>query len=160
MGDMSEFSMTVRLFLKAYPWKKIDPVPWTPLSKPLEECRLALVSSAGFVPPGQEPFADDVTGGDPSFRAVPSDVDVSTLEEYHRSESFDHSGLLGDPNLAFPIDRVRELADRGRIGSVNHRYLSFMGSVTAPRRFMRETAPAAVEWLVEDEVDIALLVPV
>lgn len=35
MGELSEFSLPVRLFLKAYPWRRINPVPWTPLRKPL-----------------------------------------------------------------------------------------------------------------------------
>jgi D-proline reductase (dithiol) PrdB len=160
MAEMNEFSMGLRMFLKAYPWRRIDPVPWTPLRKPLNESRLALVSSAGFVLPSQEPFDESFRGGDPSFRVIPSDVDVSTLVETHRSESFDHTGLSQDPNLAFPIDRARELAEEGKIGSVNHRHLSFMGSITAPGRLTRDHAPKAVSQLVEDQVDIALLVPV
>ncbi len=40
------------------------------------------------------------------------------------------------------------------------RHLSFMGSVTAPGRLVRDTAPRAAELLVEDRVDVALLVPV
>jgi len=63
MGDTSEFSLTVRLFLKAYSWRKIDPVPWTPLKKPLSQAKLALVSSAGFVLPGQQPFDESFKGG-------------------------------------------------------------------------------------------------
>ena len=160
MGDISEFSLKTRLFLKAYPWRRVDPVPWAPLSKPVAECRLALVSSAGFVLPDQEPFDESVRGGDPSFREIPSDVDVSTLIDTHRSETFDHSGLARDPNLAFPIDRARELADRGRVGSVNRRHLSFMGSITAPGRLAKRTAPEAVRWLVEDGAEAALLIPV
>ena len=50
--------------------------------------------------------------------------------------------------------------ERGRIGSVNRRHLSFMGSITAPGRLIRQSAPDAARWLVEDAVDIALLVPV
>jgi D-proline reductase (dithiol) PrdB len=160
MGDLSEFSLPVRLFLKAYPWRRIDPVPWAPLSKPLSECRLALVSSAGFVLPGRTPFDESVKGGDPSFREIPSDVDVKTLIETHRSESFDHTGIDQDPNLAFPIDRVRELAASKRIGSVAPRHLSFMGSITAPGRFIRDSAPAMAELLKRDAVNAALLVPV
>ena len=160
MGTMSEFSLRLRLFLKAYPWRRIDPVPWTPLGKPLPECRLALVSSAGFVVPGQQPFDAAVRGGDVSFRDIPADVDVRTLVDTHRSESFDHSGLRQDPNVAFPIDRVRELVARGRIGSVNHSHLSFMGSITAPGRLVRHTGPEAARRLVADGVDVALLVPV
>ena len=64
MGDISEFSLKTRLFLKAYPWRRIDPVPWAPLGKPLSACRLALVSSAGFVLPDQEPFDESEKGGD------------------------------------------------------------------------------------------------
>jgi D-proline reductase (dithiol) PrdB len=75
-------------------------------------------------------------------------------------ESFDHEGMVRDPNLAFPIDRVRELAAAGRIGEVNHRHLSFMGSITAPGRLVRDHAPEAARLLREDGVDVALLVPV
>jgi D-proline reductase (dithiol) PrdB len=160
MGDMSEFSLTVRLFLKTYKWRRIDPVPWTPLRKPLAQCRLALVSSAGFVLPDQPRFDPSFRGGDPTFREIPAEVKVRALVETHRSESFDHTGLQQDPNLAFPLDRIRELAERGRIGAVNHRHLSCMGSITAPGRFVKETVPPAAGKFVADGVDIALLVPV
>lgn len=160
MGDLTEFSLPLRLFLKAYPWRRIDPVPWTPLSKPLSACRVALVSSAGFVLPSQQPFDEERRGGDPSFREIPGDVDVQTLVDTHRSESFDHAGLHRDPNLAFPLDRLRELQESGRVGQVNGRHLSFMGSQTATGRFVNETAPRAAQDLAEDGVDVALLVPV
>jgi D-proline reductase (dithiol) PrdB len=118
------------------------------------------VSSAGFVVPGQEPFASTLSGGDGSFREIPSDADVSMLIEVHKSQSFDHSGVQSDPNLGFPIDRVREMAAERRIGEVNHRHLSFMGSITAPGRLVRDHAPEAARLLVSDGVDVALLVPV
>lgn len=82
------------------------------------------------------------------------------MVDTHRSESFDHEGMHRDPNLAFPLDRLRELAEHGRIGSVNRRHLSFMGSITAPGRLVRDTAPEAARRLVADGVDAALLVPV
>lgn len=160
MGDYNEFSLATRLFLKAYPWRRIDPVPSARLRSPLKEARIALVTSAGFVLPGQEPFDDAVRGGDYSYRQIPADTDVRTLIESHRSESFDHRGIQEDPNLAFPLDRLRELAGEGRIGAVNHRHFSFMGSITAPGRLIRETAPEAAECLASDHVDVALLVPV
>ncbi len=160
MGSLDEFSLSLRLFLRAYPWRRLDPVPWTPLVKPLAECRLALLSSAGFIAPGQSPFDSAVRGGDASFRDIPSDIDVHSLIDAHRSESFDHTGVRQDANLAFPIDRVRELVERGRIAAVNPRHLSFMGSITAPGRLVRHTAPEAARRLVADGVDVALLVPV
>lgn len=160
MAELSELSLPLRMFLKAYRWRRIDPVPWAPVRKPLAESRLALISSAGFIAPGQEPFDASVRGGDPSFREIPRDVEASRLINTHRSESFDHEAVEADPNLAFPLDRLRELVDRGRLGELNRRHLSFMGSLTAVGRFVRETAPAAVERLVADQVDLALLVPV
>ena len=160
MGDLSEFSLKVQIFLRAYRWRRIDPVPWTPLKKPLSECRVALVSSAGFVLPGQEPFDGERRGGDPSFRDIPGGVEAVALVDTHRSQSFDHSGMRRDPNLAFPIDRLRELTESGRIGQVNRRHLSFMGSLTATGAFVRDTAPAAAKLLAGDGVDAALLVPV
>jgi D-proline reductase (dithiol) PrdB len=160
MATLDELSVPVRLFLKGYRWRRIDPVPWTPLRKPLSESRLALVSSAGWVLPGQEPFARTLAGGDGSFREIPADADLSTLIDTHKSQSFDHEGMDRDPNLAFPLDRARELVERGRTGGLNHRHLSFMGSITAPGRLTRDHAPEAARQMVEDGVDVALLVPV
>jgi len=160
MGDLNEFSLPVKLFLKAYPWRKIDPIPWALRKKPLSECRLALVSTAALVLPDLKPFDESIRGGDCGFREIPGDADVHRLIESHRSKSFDHAGIHQDPNLAFPIDRARELAERRRIGAVNRRHLSFMGSITAPGRLIQQTAPQAARLFVEDAVDVALLVPV
>jgi D-proline reductase (dithiol) PrdB len=160
MGEFSEFKLLIRGYLKAYRWRRIDPVPWAPLQKPLSECRLALISTAGFVLPRQEPFDESVRGGDVSFRRIPSDTPVTELIDTHRSDSFDHTGMGRDPNLAFPIDRVRELVASGRVGSVADTHLSFMGAITAAGRLIRDTAPQAARELVEQRIDVALLVPV
>ena len=160
MGDLSEFSLPIRLFLRADRWRVVDPVPWSPLRVPLARARLALFSSAGFVLPGQTPFDESLRGGDPSTREIPFDTDPATLVDTHRSESFDHTGMRRDPNLVFPLERVRELAATGRIGSVNARHWSFMGSLTAPGRFIAESLPRMAAAAVSDGVQAALLVPV
>jgi D-proline reductase (dithiol) PrdB len=160
MGELSEFSPAVRLFLKGYRWRSLDPVPWTPLAKPLADCRVALMSSAGFYGQGQAPFDESKRGGDHSFRILPADVPLDELANNHRSDSFDHEPMLRDPNLALPLDRMREFADDGRIGSLAPRAISFMGSLTSTRRFVRETAPEVATCLADDAVDVALLVPV
>ncbi len=160
MGHLDEFSFTLRTMLKVYPWRKIDPVPWAPLRKPLNRCRLALVSSAGFTTPGQDLFDGAARGGDHSFRFIPRGTRLKSLHDGHRSDSFDHSGMHRDPNLVLPLDRAEELVASGRIGSVNGRHLSLMGSITAPGRLVRRTAPKAAKALQADGVDVALLVPV
>lgn len=160
MGDLSELTLALRLFLRAYPWRRIDPVPWCELRRPLAESRLALITSAGLVPPGAAPFDESVRGGDGSWREIPGDIAVGSLVECHRSEAFDHRGVAADRNLVFPLDRLRELAAAGRVGALNDRHFSVMGSLTAVGRFMRETAPAIAMALAADGVEAALLVPV
>lgn len=157
---MSEFPLRWRVFLRGYPWRRIDPVPWAELARPLAEARVALVSSAGLVPPDQPPFDERVAGGDWSHRVLPADVALDSLVESHRSELFDHAGIAADRNLALPLDRLRELAAAGTIGEVAPRHVSIMGSLTAPGRLVRRTAPEVAELLRADGVDAAALVPV
>jgi len=121
---------------------------------------VALVSSAGLVVPGEEPFDDGVRGGDFSFRVVPADTPVAALEEHHRSDSFDHAGIDADRNMGLPLDRLHELAAHNDIGSVAPRHISLMGSITAPGRLVKRTLPEVAEMLAADEVDVALMIPV
>jgi D-proline reductase (dithiol) PrdB len=160
MVEIRTLSVGLRDFLKTYPWRRIDPVPVASLEKPISECKVALVSSAGFVVPGEEPFSDSERGGDSSFRVIPATVDVQSLEEHHDSESFSHTGVAADRNLGLPLDRLHELAAAGEIGSVAPNHFSVMGSITAPGRYIKHTLPAIADLLVEDHVDIALMVPV
>jgi len=160
MGTTSEFSLPLRAALKAYRWRRVDPVPWTPLRRPLVESRLALVSSAALTLPEQAPFDGSARGGDTTFRTIPGDVRAADLVDRHPSDSFDHAGMRADANLAFPIDRLREMRDDGRIGELNDRHLSFSGTITAPGRLIKRTAPEAARQLADNGVDVALLVPV
>ncbi|MDP2234740.1 MAG: glycine/sarcosine/betaine reductase selenoprotein B family protein, partial [Actinomycetota bacterium] len=144
-------------FMKTYPWRQIDPVPWAPLSKPLAECRVALVSSAATILPDGERFDYSGRAGDPTFRLIPSDTDPRVLIETHPNSAFDHSGMARDMNVAFPLERIRELAEIGRIGEVAPRHLSFAGYLPAPGRLRKTTAPEAARTLVDDGVDVALL---
>jgi len=160
MAHLDDLPLLVRAALRLYPWRRVDPVPCAVLTKPIAACCVALVTTAGLVPPRERPFDGSQRGGDFSFRLIPSGIDVQSLGEFHRSESFDHAGILADRNLAFPLDRLRELAAAGEIGAVAPRHLSFMGSITAPGRLVRQSAPEAASVLLADAVDVALLVPV
>lgn len=160
MASLDDLPLWLRATLKVYPWRRIDPVPCARLPKPISESRVALITSAGLVPKGEAPFDDGIKGGDFSYRIIKADTDIQSLGEFHRSSSFDHAGIAADRNVAFPLDRLRELARDGEIGDVAPRHLSFMGSITAPGRLVKQTAPEAAHLLVEDQVDIALLVPV
>lgn len=160
MGSLAEFPLHYRAFLRAYPWRRIDPVPWSPLRRPLAESRIGVVTTAGLVAPGDNPFDPTVLGGDYTFRILRGDMRLPLLVETHRSKLWDHSGFARDPNVVLPLDRLREMVAAGRLGTLNGRHLSFMGSLTAPGRLIARSAPEAAELFVADQVDVALLVPV
>ena len=75
-------------------------------------------------------------------------------------QPYDERGLETDPNLAFPLDRFKELETEGKIGSLNHRHFSFMGSITKPDALITQSAPEVGRILKADNVDVAFLTPV
>jgi D-proline reductase (dithiol) PrdB len=162
MATYDDLSLHVRLFMRGYPFSRyaISPTPRARLAKPLNESRFALVTTAGLRTPGQSDFNSSDKRGDPSFREIPNKIETRLLVESHRSYSFDHEALRSDVNLAFPLDRFRELESRGEIGALNHRHFSFMGSIVGPRRLIDETAPQVARALAEDRVDAVFLTPV
>ncbi len=160
MASLSDLSRKNRLFMAMYRYRALDPVPFTRLAKPLHEARVALVTTGGVHLPSQVPFdTEELKGCDVSFREIPADAEVATLGIAHKSDAFDQSGFRADRNLGFPLERLREMVAKGEIGSLNGRALSFMGSITAPGRLVKETAPAAAALLAADGVDAAFLVP-
>jgi D-proline reductase (dithiol) PrdB len=162
MATYGDLSLHVRLFMKSYPFSRhaIDPTPCARLASPLNESRVALVTTAGLRTPDQSDFDHSDKRGDPSFREIPNTIETRLLEESHRSYSFDHEGIRSDANLAFPLDRLRELESRGEIGKLNHRHFSFMGSIVGPRRLTCGTAPQVARMLADDRVDAVFLTPV
>jgi D-proline reductase (dithiol) PrdB len=161
MGSYDELSLTNRLFMKGYPFSRyrIEPTPCAQLTKPLNQARVALVTTAGLYLPEQTRFEGSAMG-DVSFREIPSDTDPQILLEAHKSNAFDHSGVTSDKNLAFPLDRFRELMQQGLIGELNQRHFSFMGSIIKPARLISETAPQVARALQEDRVDAVFLTPI
>jgi D-proline reductase (dithiol) PrdB len=160
MVRIADMDLKLKLFMRAYRWKRLGEIAPFHRSKPLADCRVALVSSAGMVAPGQARFDKRIKGGDWSWRVIPGEVEVQDLTEHHSSDSFDHSGIDADRNMGMPLDRLHELASEGFIGEVAPRHVSVMGSVVAPGRFIRKTVPEIVEILTNDGVDVALMVPV
>ena len=159
MGEVEEFPLWIQALLKTYPFRTAR---WSrPAAvKPLDRSKVALITTAGLYASGQTPFDTNLKAGDCSYRWIDSRASVQDLLIGHRSEAFDHSGIEQDRNLCFPLDRFRELEARGVIGSLNERHLSFMGSILAPGRLLRDTAPEAARLLQQDAVDLAFLIPV
>jgi D-proline reductase (dithiol) PrdB len=157
---LEDLPLKYRFLIGAYRWRRVSPTPCAVPQRPLAEARVGLVTTAGLVPPGAEPFDLDARGGDPSFRVIPAGTSPHALAVHHRSDAFDRAGMATDINVVFPVAALERLAREGRIGTVAPRHLSFMGSITAPGRLVRDHAPRAAGVFVEDRVDVALLVPV
>ncbi|MXZ01704.1 hypothetical protein F4Y93_14080 [Candidatus Poribacteria bacterium] len=156
MAPLRKLDPFSRFFMKLYRGKHYKGTPHTPLRLPLNECRVALITTAGFFLDGQAPFE----GGDCSYREIPNAIHTQALINGHKSAAYDERGLETDPNLAFPIDRFKELETEGKIGSLNHRHFSFMGSITKPDALIRQSAPEVGHKLKTDGVDVAFLTPV
>lgn len=146
--------------MKTYRYRQFDWRPGAVLKKSLSQARIAVVTSAAFFRPDQAPFDHSIRGGDYSFREIPLETDLDTLQIGHKSDAFDHSGIESDKNLALPLDRLRELKAEGRIGDVAPRHFSLMGSISAPARLVSVTAPEIARRLRDDQVEGVLLTPV
>ncbi|HEY8370669.1 MAG TPA: glycine/sarcosine/betaine reductase selenoprotein B family protein [Thermodesulfobacteriota bacterium] len=126
-------------------------VPFTPLARPLGACRVALVSTAGVYAAGQEPFDPD---NDVSIRVVPSDTATDALRVSHGH--YDHASADRDPNVVFPLDRLRELAAAGEIGELAPGAVS-MGFTQSFRVVRDETTPRIVDEVNRWSVDACVL---
>ena len=130
-----------------------ETTPWV-TGPSLSQRRIAIVSSAGLVVRGEMPFR----GRDADYRAIPANTRPEELLVSHISINFDRTGLQEDWNVAFPIDRLRELAAEGTIGSMADIHYSFMGA-TDPLQ-MEPYARELAGRLKQDSVDSVLLAPV
>jgi D-proline reductase (dithiol) PrdB len=127
--------------------------PWV-FGPPLQARRIAIVSSAGLFRRGTEPFR----GRDADYRVIPGGVEWEDLLTSHISVNFDRTGLQEDWNVAFPRDRLNELAADGIIASVANTHYSFVGA--SDPLAMGPHARALAGLLKQDHVDAVLLAPV
>jgi len=130
------------------------PVPWTPLRKPLADCRVMLIASGGVYVDGQQPFhfKDDA-----STRIIPSDTPIERLRVAHFG--YPTADAEKDPNCVFPLERLRELAGDGTIGGLAPQALTFMGGIYSRRRVTEALIPVVVDKVKQQNVDLCYIVP-
>ena len=140
--------------LRSSEMQPVAPAPWiTP--KPLKDCTVAIISTAGLHRRTAAPFKV----GAVDYRLIPGDADFGDLVVSHISTNFDRSAYQQDPNIWFPLDRLREMAADGEIGGVSSWHYSFMGA--QPNHHALSKAGEEVgQLLAAGEVDVALMVPV
>lgn len=128
-----------------------------PLRRPLAEARVALVSTAGVHLDDQQPFHVETVAGDPTFRLIPDDIDVTRLRFRHTH--YDTTSAERDPNVVFPLDRLHEAVASGRVGSSSPIHIGLMGFNPDPVPIVEETAPAVADVLEDAQADVVALVP-
>jgi len=137
---------------------RINPeASFAPLTKPLADSTMALVTTAGVHLDTQEPFHVDTVAGDASWREIPHNVDLGRLRFTHTH--YDTASAEQDPNVVLPIDRLTEAAQAGRVGSPAQFHIGMMGFNPDPSQIAGATAPAVAQRLADAEVDVVLLVP-
>ena len=137
-------------------------IPFTPLTKPLGECTVALLSTAGVARIDNRPFDQEGERrnpwwGDPSFRVIPLETKEREVRLYHLH--IDPRFGQADRDVVLPMRRLTELAHERFVGRPAPRHYSIMGYILEPTVLVEDTAPAIAEQMRRDGVDAAALVP-
>lgn len=142
------------------------PIPWTPLARPLPDCRFGLVTSGGLYHRGVEPPFDvererqEPAWGDPTYRTLPAGISQAKVGASHLH--INTRDVLADLNILLPLHRFQELAGQGRVGGLAEQAYSFMGYQGFPpdANPWRETyGPEVAEKFKAEGVDCVLLTP-
>ncbi|MGD9890988.1 MAG: glycine/sarcosine/betaine reductase selenoprotein B family protein [Dehalococcoidia bacterium] len=155
MPHLDQLPEISRNSLLTLPIPQHDTAPFTPLSRPLNESRLAVVTTAGLHLRDDPPFR----GADPSYRVIPSASRADEIVQSHASIGFDRVPVIRDLNVTLPLDRLRELVSRRELGGLGPACYSFMGAQRDWSRIEQESAPAVATRLLAEGVDTVLLTP-
>jgi D-proline reductase (dithiol) PrdB len=141
----------------AYKWTVNDSAPLTALAKPLNRCRIAMLTSGGVSRQDAPAFNPQARN---DLRVDSIDKDTTSHFFVINDDYYNHADADRDINCIFPIHSLRELAADGVIGDVApHHYSGFMGRIYVRTAVVREAAPALVQKLRDESVDAFVLVP-
>jgi D-proline reductase (dithiol) PrdB len=138
-------------------------IPWTPLTKPLSQCTVSMVSSAALALKTDLPFDLEIERrdpwfADPSYRVLPGGLKTGDAVPYHLH--INTRFAQEDINSVLPLERLIELAELGEIGASAPSHYSYSGYTLRPAALLRDSVPCMVRQLREQSVDIVILVPV
>lgn len=153
MARLEDIPEPTRTAVRDIPCPAFETAPFVS-GPPLAERRVAIVSSAALIHRGDNPFPF----GSGEYRAVPSSWNNADILMSHVSINFDRAGFQRDINVPYPIDRLREMAADGTIGSVAENHYTVMGS-TDPAQ-MLASADGIAAALHADKVNAVVLTPV
>jgi D-proline reductase (dithiol) PrdB len=154
---------SIAAYYRNLPTQRAEPLPFTPLAKPLSDCRFALVTTAGIHQLGSEPPFDsdrerrEPMWGDPTFRRIPRDVRQEEIGACHLHTN--NRDILLDVNIVLPVRRFAELEAEGVIGSLAPTAYSFMGYQMNTGEWESRYGPEAAALMKAEAVDCVLLTP-
>ncbi len=139
-------------------------IPWSPMVRPLNDSRVALLTTAGISMRHDAPFDMDSerargNWGDPSWRKIEADAtsDRVTISHLH----IDTRYIERDINVALPLQRLAELAQAEVIGSAAATHYSIMGFQGADSSELENVSgPEIASAMRADAVDLVVLAPV
>ncbi len=135
---------------KPYVWAHHQDAPFAPLSRPLAKSRVGLVTTASPLRRAGDKSPKAVWSGD---TASPPDALYTDDLAWDRDNTHTQ-----DVESFLPIRHLQRFVAGGRVGSLAPR---FHGVPTdySQRRTVERDAPEILKRMREDEVDVALLVP-
>ena len=122
--------------------------------RPLGECRVALISSAGLMRRGE----DNIEGNSVDYRTFEKSCPDRDILINHISVNFDRSAFAEDINTVFPRELLQSLQEDGSIGHAAKKHYSFMGAA-APEELQPAAERLALA-LKEADINTACLLPV
>jgi len=136
-----------------------EPIPWTKLDKPISESRVALITTAGIHHASQQPFDLQDEDGDPTFRILDGSTLLDNFIISH--DSYDHTHAEKDPNVVFPLERLKEFEREGTIGELAPHHYGFMGHILGKHlpELVEKSAVEVAAHLKNDQVDLVILTP-
>lgn len=140
--------------LPPLPWWEHHDSPWTPLRKPLAECNVAILASAGVHLKSDPPFSPP---NDLHHRLIHRDAATADLRPSHPTPV--RQPGHEDVNVVFPLDRFRELEAEGIIGRLADDQISMVGPIKVYEKVTDEFGPAIAKDLQRQGVDLLCLFP-
>lgn len=132
-----------------YQWAHYDTVPFTALRKPLEKSRVAVITTA---------MPDTETGRDQ--RQVYSSKSQPIPQSLYTDELSWHKAMTHTKDVAsfLPLQQLEALHADGIIGEVAPNFYS-APTEYSQRNTLEKDAPEILALCQQDEVDVAILVP-
>jgi D-proline reductase (dithiol) PrdB len=131
-----------------------DPPKLTMLRRPISESTIGLFASCGAQLP-EDPLLGETE--DISFRLIHRDTPMSRLIVAHKTKV--RKWAVEDLNVAFPLERMRELESEGAFKRLAHTAVSMVGSIQRYTELVEQTIPAIKQIYDSQGVDLVFLFP-